>query len=99
MKLIPLILEIEYRTYEAMVKVTYGEEGAKGYDDALRALPGVTTITIASEDSESSLATYKVKLISQKEPIEAFKSFKDNATGKFSNIISVEVGEQTIEEK
>jgi len=99
MRLIPLLLEIEYRTYEAMVKITYGEEGSKGYDDALRALPGVTTVTIASEDGDSSLATYKVKIISQKEPIEAFKAFKDNATNKYSNIVSVEVGEQTIEEK
>jgi len=99
MKLIQLLLEIDYRTYEAMVKITYGEEGSKGYDDALRALPGVTTVTVASEDSDSSLATYKVKLISQKEPIEAFAAFKDNATSKYSNIVSVEVGEQTIEEK
>jgi len=99
MRLIPLLLEIEYRTYEAMVKITYGEEGSKGYDDALRALPGVTTVTIASEDGDSSLATYKVKIISQKEPIEAFQAFKDNATNKYSNIVSVEVGEQTIEEK
>ena len=99
MRLIPLLLEIEYRTYEAMVKITYGGEGSKGYDDALRALPGVTTVTIASEDGDSSLATYKVKIISQKEPIEAFQAFKDNATNKYSNIVSVEVGEQTIEEK
>lgn len=99
MKLTDIILEIEYRTYEAMVKVTYGDEGSKGYDDALRALPGVTTVTVASEDSDSSLATYKVKIISQKEALEAFKAFKDNATSKYSNIVKVEVGEQTIEEK
>lgn len=99
MKLIQLLLELDYRTYEAMVKITYGEEGSKGYDDGLRALPGVTTVTIASEDSNSNLATYKVKIISQKEPIEAFKSFKDNATSKYSNIVKIEVGEQTIEEK
>ena len=99
MKLSDIILEIEYRTFEAMVKVTFGEEGTKGYDDALRALPGVTTVTVASEDGDSSLATYKVKIISQKDPIEAFKAFKDNATSKYSNIVAVEVGEQTIEEK
>jgi len=99
MKLLDLILEIDYRTYEAMVKVTYGEEGSEGYDDALRALPGVTTDTVASQDSDSSLATYKVKLISQKEPTEAFSAFKTNATNKYSNIVSVEVGEETIEEK
>ena len=99
MKLIPLLLELDYNSYEAMVKITYGDEGSKGYDDALRALPGVTTVTVASEDSESSLATYKVKIITQKEPLEAFAAFKDNATSKYPNIIKVEVGEQTIEEK
>ena len=99
MRLSDIILEIEYRTYEAMVQVTYGEEGSDGYDDALRALPGVTTVTIASQDSDSSLANYKVKLISQKEPTEAFKAFKDNATAKYDNIIAIKVGEQTIEEK
>jgi hypothetical protein len=99
MKLSDIILEIEYRSYEAMVKVTYGEEGSTGYDDALRALPGVTTVTIASQDSDSSIATYKVKIISQKDSIEAFKAFKDNATTKYSNIVSIEVGEETIEEK
>jgi hypothetical protein len=98
-KLSDIILEIEYRTFEAMVKVTFGDEGTKGYDDALRALPGVTTVTVASEDGDSKLATYKVKIISQKDPIEAFKAFKDNATSKYSNIVAVEVGEQTIEEK
>ena len=30
MKLIPLLLEIDFKTYEAMVQVKYGEEGMKG---------------------------------------------------------------------
>ena len=96
MKLIPLLLELEYRTFEAMVQIQYAEDGPKGYDDALRALPGVTTVTLASEDSESKIARYKVKLISQKEAIEAFK---DNAKSKYSDIVAVKVGEETIEEK
>jgi hypothetical protein len=99
MKLIPLILEIEFKTYEAMVQVQYGDDGVSGYDDALRALPGVTTVTRASEDTESNRATYKIKIISQKDAITAFKAFKDNAKAKYSNIIAIEVGEQTIEEK
>lgn len=99
MKLIPLLLELDFKTFEAMIKVQFGEEGNQGYDDALRALPGVTTVTVASQDSDSSTGTYKVKIISQKEPTEAFKAFKDNATSKYSNIINVEVGEETIEEK
>jgi hypothetical protein len=99
MKLIDIILEIEYKTYEAMVQVQYGEEGIEGYDDALRALPGVTTLTKASEDAENGRATYKIKIITQKEPLEAFNAFKDNAKAKYSNIVTVEIGEQTIEEK
>ena len=99
MKLIQLLLELEYNTYEAMVQVKYGEEGIKDYDDALRALPGVTTVTKASESAETGLATYKIKIISQKDAITAFKAFKDNAKAKYSNIVAIKVGEQTIEEK
>jgi hypothetical protein len=99
MKLIPLILELEYRTFEAMIKVQYGEEGTTGYDDAIRALPGVTTVTLASQDQESLVATYKVKLISQKEGTEAYEAFKKNAMTKYSNIVSMEIGTETIEEK
>ena len=99
MKLIQLLLELDYRTYEAMLRVTFGEEGSSGYDDAIRALPGVTTVTIASESGESNMATYKVKIISQKEAAEAFAALKQNATSKYSNIVAVEVGEETIEEK
>jgi len=99
MKLSDIILEIEYRTYEAMVKMTFAEDGPKGYDDAIRALPGVTTVTVASEDSDTKSATYKIKIISQKEGKEAFDALVSNTKGKFSDIIKVEVGEQTIEEK
>ena len=99
MKLIQLLLELDYKTYEAMVQVKYGEEGISGYDDAKRALPGVTTVTKASESAETGLATYKVKIISQKDAITAFKAFKDNAKAKYSNIVAIKVGEQTIEEK
>ncbi len=99
MKLVDIILEISYKTYEAMVKTTYGEEGSQGYDDALRALPGVTTVTVAGEDSDTNTATYKVKIITQKDPTEAFELFKSNALSKYTNITNVEVGQETIEEK
>lgn len=82
-----------------MVQVTYGEEGAEGYDDALRALPGVTTVTKANSDAGAGKTTYKVKLITQKTPEEAFEAFKNNATSKYTNVVSIEVGANTIEEK
>ena len=37
MKLIQLLLEIEFRTYEAMVQIRFKEEVDGGYDDAIRA--------------------------------------------------------------
>ena len=46
-----------------------------------------------------SKETLKVKLISQKEPLEAFEAFKNNATNKYSFIKLVEIAENTIEEK
>ena len=99
MKLLDIILEIEYRTYEAMMQFTFSEDGPDGYDDAIRALPGVTTCTVASKDKDSKKATYKVKIISQKEAKEAFDALKSNAKAKYSDIAVIEVGEQTIEEK
>ena len=99
MRLSDIILEIEYRTYEGMVKITFAEDGPKGYDDAIRALPGVTTCTVASEDSDTRSATYKIKVNRQKEPTEAFNALVSKAKAKYSDIIKVEVGEQTIEEK
>jgi|TARA_B110000967_G_C18871477_1_gene555702 hypothetical protein len=99
MKLSQIISEITFRTFEAMIKVTFGDEGPSKYDDAIRALPGVTTVTLASQDQESLVATYKVKLISQKEGTEAYEAFKKNAMTKYSNIVSMEIGTETIEEK
>lgn len=99
MKLSDIILEIEYKTYEAMVKFTFSADGPKGYSDAIRALPGVTTCTVASEDQESRTATYKIKIISQKESKEAFDALTSNAKAKYTDIVNAEVGEQTIEEK
>ena len=53
MKLSDIILEIQYKTFEAMAKFTFAEDGPKGYADAIRALPGVTTVTVASEDQDT----------------------------------------------
>ena len=72
MKLIQLLLEIDYRTYEAMVKVTFGDEGTNGMHDAFRALPGVTTVTIASEDSDTNTERIKLRLLVRKSRMRPF---------------------------
>lgn len=100
MKLLDIIKEqINFRTYEGMVQVVYDNtENIQNLAELLRALPGVTTVTTASGDGENK-ETLKIKLISQKEPNEAFESFKNNAIQKYEFIKDVEIGENTIEEK
>ena len=100
MKLLDIIKEqINFRTYEGMVQVVYDNtENIQNLAELLRALPGVTTVTTASGDGENK-ETLKVKLISQKEPNEAFEAFKNNAIQKYEFIKDVEIAQNTIEEK
>ena len=100
MKLLNIIAEMDYRTYEAMVKVQFKTQDIKKYDDAMRALPGVTTVTQASSDMDSKTVHYKIKVISQKEATDAFEALKKNALDKYSEgIEEIEIGQETIEEK
>ena len=99
LKLTQILSEVEFVSYEAMVKVYYSNEEAKYIGDVLRALPGVLTVTNAGGDAESGTMTFKVKVITQKSGEEAFQAFKTNATSKYSFIDNVEIGTETIEEK
>ena len=99
MKLLNILSEVEFRTYTAMVQVLYkdGTDSNKAAE-MIRALPGVTTVTVASKQGENK-ETLKIKIISQKESLEAFNALKDNAVNKYPNIIDIKIGEQTLEEK
>jgi hypothetical protein len=99
MKLITIIEQILFNTYEGMVRVMFKEGESENLAELLRALPGVTTVTNAGSSAEMGAMTFKVKLISQKEASEAFNSFKTNATSKYPNIIKIEIAEETIEKK
>ena len=81
-----------------MVQIVYEGDSANNIAELLRALPGVTTVTIASS-SGPSRSTYKIKLISQKSGIDAFSAFKKNALDKYPPVKVVKIGENTIEEK
>ena len=98
-KLIQLLSEVEFNTYEAMVKVSYSNEEAKYLGDVLRALPGVLTVTNAGGDADAGNMTFKVKVITQKSGEESFEAFKQNAISKYSFIDNIEVGTETIEQK
>lgn len=99
MKLSKIIESIEYKTFVAMTKVVFNDElGSAQIGELLRALPGVTTVTLVREE-KPGVEVFKVKVISQKGPQEAYESFKNNATSKYKDIYTVMVAEKSIEEK
>ena len=99
MKLLTIIEQIQFRTYEGMIRVLYKEGESEDLAELLRALPGVTTVTNAGSAVEISMMTFKIKLITQKTGEEAFESFKSNASSKYPNIIKIEIAKETILEK
>ena len=96
MKLLQIISEIEFKTYEAMVKFVYKDDSTSKIGELVRALPGVTTVTLTT-DLGKGRQVFKVKLISQKCGQEAFAALKTNAMSKYSSIVGVEVAGKTIE--
>ena len=96
MKLLQIISEIEYKTYEAMVKFVYKDDNTAKVGELVRALPGVTTVTLTT-DLGKGRQVFKVKLISQKSGQEAFDALKNNAMSKYSTVVGVEVADKTIE--
>ena len=98
MKLIDIISEVNFFTYEGMVQVVYKDITSSKVAELIRALPGVTTVTLASDMGEGR-EVLKVKLISQKSGKEAFAALKNNAIKKYPPIKMVKIGENTIERK
>lgn len=97
MKLMNILAEVEYTTYEGMIQVMYEEGSDKSQIvDLIRALPGITTVTVADSTMEN-VETLKIKLITQKSAMEAFESLKNTAMTKYPNVKLVKIGEQTIE--
>ena len=97
MKLMNILAEVEYTTYEGMIQVMYEEGSDKSQIVYLiRALPGITTVTVADSTMEN-VETLKIKLITQKSAMEAFESLKNAAMTKYPNVKHVKIGEQTIE--
>ena len=99
-KLLDLLVEASFRTFEGMVQVVYKDDiNSNEVADLFRALPGVTTCTLASQDADTRTANLKVKLITQKDSVEAFGAMKTNAMDKYPMLDAVEVADNTIEEK
>jgi len=99
MKLADIISEVQFNTYEGMVQVIYDENTNSTEIAALmRALPGVTTVTLASDEGKNR-ETLKIKLITQKDGMAAFQALKQNAITKYPPIKVINIGQNTIEKK
>tara|TARA_B100000963_G_scaffold361209_1_gene395506 strand:+ start:3345 stop:3644 length:300 start_codon:yes stop_codon:yes gene_type:complete len=99
MKLIQIIEQINFNTFEGMVRILHEEGKGDNLGELLRALPGVTTVTNAGSSSDLGTMTFKIKLITQKTGEEAFEAFKNNAMEKYSVIKNIELDKQNIIEK
>lgn len=100
MKLRNIILEVQFFSYTAMVQFTHDDDiGAEKLAELVRALPGVTRVSTAGQDKERNRVVFRVKVVSQKTPKEAFRALRRNALAKFPEIKDVVVGFNTVEFK
>ena len=98
MKLHKIILgEATYTPFRAMVQVISNDTSPSVLADLIRALPGVTTCTIANSDDSSNRYIFKVKIITQKPPSEAFESLKQNAMSRYQEVSSFKVAGKSVE--
>ena len=98
MKLSKIILdEAIYTPYRAMVQVLSRDTSPSVLADLIRALPGVTTCTIAGSDEVAKKYTFKVKIITQKPPSEALEALKRNAMSKYTEINAFKVASNSVE--
>ena len=98
MKLSNIILgEANYTPYRAMVQVLSRDASPSVLADLIRALPGVTTCTIAGSDDAANKYVFKVKIITQKGASEAFEALKKNAMSKYTEVNSFRVAPNSVE--
>lgn len=99
-----ILTEAGFRQLSATCRFRYDKEnsslGAEKLAEIVRAVPGATRVSTVSLDRQNGIAIYTVRLITSKDPTEAFKLFKRNILDRFGKWIkSVEIGQGTIEVK
>lgn len=100
MKLLDLISEVNYSTYQGMIRVTYATESSiNEISELFRALPGVTILTQAGHNEANNTAVFKIKVVSTKTGAEAFDYVKNLALRQIEPVKRVEIGYKTIEKK
>lgn len=97
MKLSDVILEVKFQTHSGMVRVRYSDDiSVQDVAELIRASSGVTIVSTAGSDEIRNLATLKIKIVSKKGPVEAFKALKARVLKKIPAITGFEIGEKTI---
>jgi len=97
MKLSDVILEVKFQTHTGMVRVRYKDEvTTQDVAELIRASSGVTIVSTAGHDEIRDTATLKIKVVSKKGPVEAFKALKARVLKKIPVITAFEIGEKTI---
>ena len=99
MKLLTIIAEALFKTYQGLVQVVATDISPSDLAEMMRALPGITTVTIASQNTETNSYNLKVKLITQKTGEEAFQSMKATAIERYPMVTSFELDANSLEEK
>lgn len=99
MKLSQIISEVNFNTYTAMIRITYRDVTPTKIAELIRALPGVTTVTLAGQNEAVNQITLKIKLITQKTGEEAYSKLKKTALGKYTPIKVFDIAIKTIERK
>lgn len=101
-----LLQEAGFYQYRAQVLFKFDPEdkknhmGAEKLAELVRAIPGATRVSTVSIDRDKGQVIMDVRLISQKDSIEAFKAMKRNALDRYKGLISdVKVAVGSIETK
>jgi hypothetical protein len=100
MKILQIISELQGSIYQAMVRISYTDDiTVQDIGEMLRAMPGVLTVGQVSHNSDNNTAIMKVKILTTKEPTQAFESFKQISITKIPQVKGIEVAVKTIEKK
>jgi hypothetical protein len=99
-KLLQILTEEEYNTYQGLVRITISPDVTiQETGELMRALPGVITVTQVSHNDANNTAVMKMKIITKQQAEAAFAKLKQVSLKKIPQISKFEFAPKTIEVK
>ncbi len=99
-KLLQILTEEEYTTYQGLVRITISPDVTiQETGELMRALPGVITVTQVSHNDANNTAVMKMKIITKQQAEAAFAKLKQVSLKKIPQISKFEFAPKTIEVK